>query len=142
MITTFGSPPSPPTPPSDATIATAVALLAVAADPAGTERRMGELLDQIAAVRAAHAEADAAKKGAEDAQAELAHVQERERKLADEATRQVVASAAIAGREQELNQREQSLAQREAEVAKRASDLATRERMLVSQRESMRAALA
>jgi uncharacterized protein (DUF3084 family) len=133
---------NPPALPTNEALSTAMTLLAVAADPAGTRARLDELTEQVKVVHSAIAEHDAARLAAEAAQKAADDLVARERKLSEEATRQAVASAAIAGREQELNQREQSLAQREAEVARRAGDLATREKMLVDQRNSMRAALA
>jgi hypothetical protein len=133
---------SPPAPPSNEALSTAMTLLAVAADPAGTERRMGELLDQIAAVRAAHAEADAARLAAEAAQQSAAALVEREQALADKQAQLDAARLQHDVAAAALQARELDLAKREAAVAKLADDLAVRERLLVDQRNSMRAALA
>jgi hypothetical protein len=119
---TMNAPSLPPATLTDDALKLAAALLQIAADRKGTKSRLAELNETTAAVRAAIAEHDAAKKQAEDATAALTNAEQLARDLAvkedalvSEQTRLNVASSALAERERKLGEAEKALAQREQE---------------------------
>jgi DNA repair exonuclease SbcCD ATPase subunit len=101
---------------SDTALQLAAQLLAALSDPVSTKKRLAQLSDAQDALRAAQADHDAAKAGAEQAAVKLASLVADKAALADKqvehdrnATALAVASEAVSKRARDLDERERAI---------------------------------